>query len=116
MHYVDGAVSPVPVENKELFIQQTKIMGEVFKEHGALSVVDCWGVDVPKGKKTDMLRAVDLKEGENVVFSWVIWPSKEARDAAMPKVMADPRLANEEKPAFDYARLIWGSFEMINNM
>ena len=64
----------------------------IFKEHGALRCVECWGDDVPEGKVTSFPMAVKRKDDETVVFSWVEWPSKEARDAGMEKVMDDPRM------------------------
>ena len=86
----------------------------VFKEHGALKLVECWGDDVPEGKVTSFPMAVKRKDDETVVFSWIIWPSRNVRDEAMKKVMADPRLKPEVNPMpFDGKRLIYGGFEMI---
>ena len=57
-------------------------MGAVFKEHGALAVVECWGDDVPEGKLTSFPMAVKREPDETVVFGWIVWPSRELRDAA----------------------------------
>jgi uncharacterized protein YbaA (DUF1428 family) len=86
----------------------------VFKEDGALKLVECWGDDVPEGKLTSFPLAVQRKDDETVVFSWIIWPSRKVRDEAMPKVMADPRLKPDTNPMpFDGKRLIYGGSEMI---
>jgi uncharacterized protein YbaA (DUF1428 family) len=86
----------------------------VFKEHGALKLVECWGDDVPEGKVTSFPMAVQRKDDETVVFSWIIWPSRAIRDQAMAKVMTDPRLQPDKNPMpFDGKRMIYGGFEMI---
>jgi uncharacterized protein YbaA (DUF1428 family) len=86
----------------------------VFKEHGALKCVECWGDDVPKGDLTSFPMAVKRGEDETVVFSWILWPSREARNEGMKKVMADPRLGPDVNPMpFDGKRAIFGGFEMI---
>ncbi|MDB5945137.1 MAG: hypothetical protein JWQ33_163 [Ramlibacter sp.] len=112
MTYVDGFVAAVPTAGRDAYLQHAKSAAAVFKEHGALSVVECWGDDVPDGKLTSFPLAVQRKADETVVFSWITWPSRSARDAGMAKVMADPRLANVEMP-FDGKRLIYGGFEML---
>jgi uncharacterized protein YbaA (DUF1428 family) len=114
MAYVDGFVAAVPTANREKFKRHAEAAAVVFKEHGALKVVECWGDDVPDGKVTSFPMAVKRKEDETVVFSWIIWPSREARDAGMAKVMADPRLQPDKNPMpFDGQRLIYGGFEII---
>jgi uncharacterized protein YbaA (DUF1428 family) len=87
---------------------------ELFKEHGAVTVVECWGDDVPEGKLTSFPMAVKREADETVVFSWIIWPSKEVRDAAHKKVMADPRMQPDKNPMpFDGKRMIFGGFEVL---
>lgn len=114
MTYVDGFVAAVPTANREKYQHHAEIAAQVFKEHGALSVVECWGDDVPEGKLTSFPMAVQCQPEETVVFSWILWPSKAVRDAAHDKVMSDPRLAPETNPMpFDGKRLIFGGFEMI---
>eukprot|EP01132_Coremiostelium_polycephalum_P019207 gene19207-22853_t len=98
MSYVDGCVIAVPTANREQFIQHAKAAAVVFKEHGALNIIECWGDDVPQGQVTSFPMAVKLKEDETVVFSWIVWPSRQVRDAGMSKVMEDPRLKADVNP------------------
>lgn len=114
MNYVDGFVAAVPTKNKEAYREHAEKAAIVFKEHGALKLVECWGDDVPEGKITSFPMAVKCEPDETVVFSWIIWPSREARNRGMEKVMSDPRLQPDSNPMpFDGKRLIYGGFEMI---
>ncbi|WP_230530533.1 DUF1428 domain-containing protein [Microvirga roseola] len=112
MSYIDGFVIPVPDGNREAYRAVAAKAAPIFKEYGALRIVECWGDDLPDGKVTDFKGAVKAEAGENVVFSWIVWPSKEVRDEATPKVMNDPRLAEPDMP-FDSKRLIYGGFEVL---
>ena len=114
MTYVDGYVVAVPTANKAAYTKQAEIFAGFAKRHGALSNVECWQDDVPEGEQTDFFKAVQCKDDEAVVFSWTLWPSKEARNEGMQKVMADPDMTMESNPMpFDGKRLIFGGFEMI---
>lgn len=113
MSYVDGFVVPVPAGNKAAYVELARKAAQIFKEYGALQVVECWGDDVPVGKVTDFRRAVNAVDGESVVFSWIVWPSKEHRNEAQKKVMADPRMKMGDDLPFDGQRLIWGGFEVV---
>ena len=114
MNYVDGFVAAVPTANREIFRQHAAEAAVVFKEYGALNVVECWGDDVPEGKLTSFSMAVKREENETVVFSWITWPSRQARDEAWKKVMADPRMQPDANPMpFDGKRVIFGGFEVI---
>ncbi|QMT60857.1 DUF1428 domain-containing protein [Legionella sp. PC997] len=114
MNYVDGFVVAVPKANKAQYIAQATKAGMVFKEHGALKLVECWGDEVPEGKITSFPMAVKCKEDEIVVFSWILWPSKQVRDEGMKKAMEDPRLNPDNNPMpFDGKRLIYGGFNMV---
>lgn len=112
MAYIDGFVTPVPSEKREAYKALAALAAPIFLEHGALRVVECWQDDVPHGKVTDFYGAVKAAEGESVVFSWIEWPSKEARDQGNQRVMTDPRLASAEMP-FDGKRLILGGFQPL---
>jgi len=114
MDYIDGFVAAVPTGKREEYRHHAEVAARVFKEHGALRVVECWGDDVPEGKLTSFPLAVKAEAGETVVFSWITWPSRTVRDQAMPKVMADPRLQPSANPMpFDGKRLIYGGFQTI---
>jgi uncharacterized protein YbaA (DUF1428 family) len=114
MNYLDGVVAAVPLANKEAFLKHAREAAIVFKEYGVLSVVESWGDDVPEGKLSSFPMAVKREEGEAVVFSWIQWSSKSARDSAWEKIMADPRMnaANNTMP-FDSKRIIFGGFQII---
>jgi len=114
MSYIDGFVCAVPTADKERYREHAATAGEVFREHGALHVVEGWGDDVPDGKLTSFPLAVKCEADETVVFAWVLWPSKAVRDAAWSKIMEDPRMQPESNPMpFDGQRLIYGGFEAI---
>lgn len=114
MAYVDGFVIAVPNANRAAYQKIAEDAAVVFKECGALKVVECWGDDVPAGQLTSFPMAVKCEAHETVVFSWIIWPSRAARDAGNQKVMADPRMQpTPESMPFDGKRMIFGGFEMI---
>lgn len=115
MQYVDGFVAAVPSANRAAYLEHAKFAAQVFKEHGALSVVECWGDDVPEGKLTSFPLAVKRQEGETVVFSWITWASKAARDEGMKKAMEDTRFNAMNDMPFDGKRLIYGGFEVLLN-
>ncbi len=111
MSYVDGFLAAVKIANKDKYRAFAAKAAPLFEQHGALRVVENWGDDVPRGKTTDFWGAVKCEADEVVVFSWIEWPSKAARDAGMKKVMADPGMQGEMP--FDGKRLIFGGFETI---
>ena len=82
MNYVDGFVCAVPTAHRETYIKYAQNSAALFKEQGATSVVECWGDDVPEGKLTSFPMAVKREPEETVVFSWITWASKQARDDA----------------------------------
>jgi len=114
MNYIDGFVIPVPTAKREDYRQLAQTASAVFKDYGALKVVECWGDDVPEGKVTSFPMAVQRKPDETVVFSWIVWPSRQVRDEGMKKAMEDPRLQPDKNPMpFDGQRLIYGGFEAV---
>ncbi|WP_148864514.1 DUF1428 domain-containing protein [Marinobacter fonticola] len=114
MSYVDGFVVAVAAENKEDYIRVAKEAAGIFKDHGALQVVECWEDDVPEGKVTSFPMAVQRKDGEKVVFSWILWPDRAARDEGMKKSMEDSRMNMDmSQMPFDGQRMIFGGFEKM---
>ena len=116
MSYVDGFVAAVPSANRDEYRRHAEDAARMFRRHGALSFVECWGDDVPDGEVTSFPMAVKCREDETVCFSWVVWPTKAVRDEAMPKIMEEARRHFEANPMpFDGKRMIYGGFEMIVN-
>lgn len=113
MNYVEGFVVAVPKANKEVYLRHAAATAPIFKEFGATRMVECWGDDVPDGTVTDFRGAVQAKDDEVVVFSWIEYPSKEVRDAANQKIMSDPRLQAMGEMPFDGKRMIFGGFAPI---
>jgi uncharacterized protein YbaA (DUF1428 family) len=114
-HYVDGFVVPVPKASIEAYRKMSLMCGEIWKECGALQYWECVADDVKPGKLTSFPQSVDLKDDEVVVFSWIVYRSREERDAINTKVMADPRLADMDPKTmpFDAQRMFFGGFETI---
>jgi uncharacterized protein YbaA (DUF1428 family) len=117
MSYIDGFVIAVPTANREQFIGHATRFDPIFMEFGATRVLECWGDDVPEGKLTSFTLAVKREPGETVVFSWISWPSRAARDDGWKRVMADPRMQPGAAPMpFDGKRMIFGGFEVISDV
>lgn len=112
MGYADGYLVPVPSGNREAYRAMAQKAAQIFKEFGAVRVVEAWGDDLPEGKVTDYHMAVKAEDSETTVFSWVEWPSKQVRDEAWKKMMEDERMKNNEMP-FDGKRMIYGGFEPL---
>ena len=108
MTYVDGFVAAVQA-NKAAYLDHVREAAALFKDHGAVRMVENWGDDVPAGKVTDFHRSVRKKDDEAVLFSWIEWPSREARDTGMKALMQDERM----KTLNDGQRLIFGGFSPI---
>lgn len=111
MAYVDGFVIPVPKDRLEEYKRLAALCAMVWKEHGALATVECVGEGLRPGEVTSFIRAVQARDDEAVVFSWIVYPDRAGRDATMEKVMADPRLQSAmQNPPFDTKRMIAGGF------
>lgn len=116
MAYVDGFVLAVPKKNLADYKKLAQKAGKVWLEHGALEFRECVADDVKVGKLTSFPQAVKLKAGEVVVFSYIVYKSRAARDKINKKVMEDPRLndmmAGKDMP-FDGKRMVYGGFETL---
>ena len=113
--YVDGFIVPVRPGQKDAYLEMAAKAEPIFREYGALRVVEAFEDDVPDGKVTDFRRAVKTEEGEKVVFSFIEWPSKEVRDEGWKKVMEDPRMQpdKDKEMPFDGQRMFWGGFAPV---
>jgi uncharacterized protein YbaA (DUF1428 family) len=111
--YTDGFVVPVPEGKRDAYQQLASKMAKVFRQHGANRVIEAIADDVPRGEVTDFYRAVKAEDGETVVFSFIEWPDKQARDDAWAKIMSDESLKPEGDMPFSGQRMFWGGFDKI---
>ena len=111
MAYVDGFVIAVPKANIEAYKKMAGKCGPIWREFGAIEYVECIGNDTPYGEQTSFPRAVQAKEDEIVIFSWIVYPDKATRDTCNKKIMDDPRLKEMmSNDVFDAKRMIYGGF------
>jgi uncharacterized protein YbaA (DUF1428 family) len=116
MQYVDGFVVPVPKKSLPAYRRMAQKAGKVWRDHGAIEFREFVADDVKVGKRTSFPRSVKRKPGETVVFSWIVFKSREHRDRVNAKVMKDPRLAKMMDPKglpFDGKRMIYGGFKNL---
>jgi uncharacterized protein YbaA (DUF1428 family) len=113
--YVDGFVVPVPKQNVEAYRRFAEEFDRVWREYGALEVIECIADDVKPGEVTSFPQAVKLEPDETVVLSWIVYESREHRDRVNEKVMKDPRIANMDHKSmpFDGKRMFWGGFKVL---
>ncbi len=114
--YIAGLIIPVPAANIDAYRRWAENSARIFKSYGCLEIVESWEDYVPDGKHTDFLRAVAAQPGEKIVFSWQIWPSKQALDEAEERMHADAVLDVDGEIPFDAKRLIHGCFTPISTM
>ena len=114
--YVDGYVLPVPKKNLAAYFRMAKQAAKVWREHGALDYRECVGEDLAVKFGATFPRGIRIKKGETVVFAWIEYKSRVARDRVNAKVMADPRIAamcDPKNSPFDAARMLVGGFEVV---
>jgi uncharacterized protein YbaA (DUF1428 family) len=115
MTYVDGFIVPVPKGKLKAYLAMAKKAGRVWRDHGALDYKECVADDAKVGKVTSFPRSVKLKKNETVIFSYIVYKSRAARDKCLANVMKDKRLAammDPKKMPFDGKRMIYGGFKV----
>lgn len=125
MTYVDGFVLPVPEGKLDAYRKMAEKAGKIWIEHGALSYKECVledaepkiPEDAPESCKLTPFRDLaGTKEGETVIFAFIVYKSRAHRDAVNGKVMADPRMqevCDENNMPFDPSRMTYGGFEAM---
>lgn len=118
--YIDGFVLPVPRIHLNEYKSVAEKVAEIWKEYGALAYFEYVGEDLKLEGTRSFIEVVDLKEDEVIVFGWVLFPSKEARDLANKQVPNDPRMAELVAPLtdpkgliFDAERMVYGGFRSL---
>lgn len=116
MSYISGFVVPVPTDRKDDYRKMASDAADMFREYGAVEMMEAWGEDVRDGEVTDFKRAVDAKEGETVVFAWIVWPDRATADEAEKRMESDHRMQPPTDAPFDMKRMIFGGFSPIFEM
>ena len=116
MRYVDRFVIPIPKKNLKAYFQMAKKAGAIWREHGALEYRECAGDDLSIKDLLPFPRLAKVKNGETVVFSWIVFKSREHRNRVNAKVIKDPRLAaicDPKSMPFDVRRMAYGGFKVV---
>jgi uncharacterized protein YbaA (DUF1428 family) len=114
MSYVDGFVVPIPRKNLKAYREMARKAGRIWRDHGALDYKECVGDDLNVKMGRPFPRALRLKAGETVAFSWIVYKSRAHRDRVNARVMKDPRLhLDDSKMPFDLKRMLFGGFKTI---
>ncbi|MET1754728.1 DUF1428 domain-containing protein [Novosphingobium sp. RD2P27] len=113
MPYVQGFMVPVPTAKRDAYAKMAADAWGMFKDYGALAVLEAWGEDVPRGEVTDFYRGVNATEEESVVFSYMIWPSRQVCDEAAKKMQSEMSMPEGMELPFDGMRMVWGGFDPI---
>ncbi|WP_449283995.1 DUF1428 domain-containing protein [Luteimonas yanweni] len=103
----------VPEANRAAYIDMARQGWDMFAKGGALGMVEAWGEDVPRGKRTDFYRAAKAVEGEVPVFSWITWPDRATCEAASKAMEAEMAAADMPEMPFDGMRMMWAGFEPV---
>ena len=118
--YIDGFVFPIPQKHLNEYKMVAEQVAEIWKEYGAVGYFEFVGDDLTLEGTRSFIDVVDLKEGEVVIFGWVMFPSKEIRDTANKEVPNDPRmsalvspLTKSSKLIFDASRMVYGGFQPL---
>ena len=118
--YVDGFVLPVPKHRVTDYQAIAEAASKIWKEHGALEYWECVGDDLDTECSRSFNEMTAAKGDETVIFAWVVFESREARDTANEEIIADPRMAelvtgltNSENPIIDFQRMAHGGFKEL---
>lgn len=119
-NYIDGFVFPIPRIYLEEYRKSAEKIAEIWKEYGASAYFEFIGDDLALEGTRSFIESIDVKENEEIIFGWVVFPSKEVRDIANEKVPNDPRMSelvepliNPQKLIFDARRMVYGGFKLL---
>ncbi len=115
-HYIDGFVLPIPRDRLNEYKRLVEAAAEIWKEHGALDYLEYVGDDLKLEGTRSFTDLIAETEDETIVFGWVVFDSREARDLVNEKVAADPRMADllaSSNSGFDAKRMAYGGFQLL---
>ena len=117
MSYVDGYVLPVPEKNIDAYREIAEKAAAIWMEHGALDYKECIAEDVNIDGFVPFTKVIEAKQGETVIFAYIVYRSRKHRDEVNAKAMSDPRLkeycGHEKEMPFDCKRMAYGGFKVL---
>jgi uncharacterized protein YbaA (DUF1428 family) len=118
--YIDGFVFPINQKHLDEYKKVSEKVAEIWREYGAISYFEFVGDDMYLDGTLSFNDILSIKEGEIIIFGWVVFPSKDVRDMANERVPKDPRmnelvapLVNPQKLIFDAGRMAYGGFKSL---
>ena len=119
-NYIDGFILPIPCDKLKTYREAVEKVAEIWKEHGALDYSEYVGDDFSLEGTLSFADVANANNDEVVIFGWVEFESREARDLANERVAADPRmvdlinpLTQTPRPIFNAKRMVYGGFSSI---
>ncbi len=115
-HYIDGFVLPIPKDRLSDYQNLVETVAEIWKEHGALDYREYVGDDLSLEGVRSFAETASANPDEAIIFGWVTFESKEARNLANEKVATDPRMASiieSSNTGFDAKRMAYGGFKPL---
>jgi uncharacterized protein YbaA (DUF1428 family) len=116
MSYVDGFVLPIPKNKVQEYRAMAEMAGKIWMEHGALAFRECIADDTDAHDMVSFPELAKIKDDETVVFSYIVFNSKEHRDEVNKKVMEDSRIkqsCEQSTALFNYKRMAYGGFKVL---
>lgn len=118
MKYVDGFVLVVPKKSLDDYRKMAEDGAKMWMKYGALEYKECIGEDLNPDmgemKVMTFPELVNLKPDETVVFSFIVYESREHRDEVNARVMEEmnkPEYKDKPMP-FEMERMAYGGFEV----
>ncbi len=114
--YIDGFVIPIPKNKLDTYREMATKASAIWKEHGALEYIEAVGDDLDVQDQTPFPTMANATAEETVILAYIVYESREHRDAVNAKVMADPRVhetCDPANPPFDFKRMAYGGFRAI---
>lgn len=114
--YVDGYVFPIPSNKLSEYKQLAERVALIWKEHGALDYREYVADDLHLDGTRSFDELMNSDETETIIFGYVTFASRSARDLANQSVPNDPRVSeiiNSTNTGFDVSRMFYGGFKSL---
>ena len=115
MPYIDAYVIPIKKKNVSAYAKMAKRASKIYIDSGALEFRECVCDELRNKWGSGFAKQLKLKPDETIYFSWVVFKSRAARDAANKKIMSDPRMQKimKEPMVFDMKRFMNGGCKVM---